>query len=196
MIAVERPEGNWTVLFGRLTPVTDTFYVAYEALPTPRPDSFALRPHAPAVPLVGQERQAAAALRTALSDFGAQQRPYNGYVLPRADGAFWVYFLPAQTTTTAFPHGADIRYLMTTDGRSIIDKHPMHHALLNLALPEKAVSGLHTVVVDDVPQDSDVFLVLARRPRRPELIGTEHYDYEIAIDGSISWRVGERHSKR
>src|SRR5438552_15818249 len=37
MIAVERPEGNWTVLFGRLTPAADTFYVAYEALPTPRP---------------------------------------------------------------------------------------------------------------------------------------------------------------
>jgi hypothetical protein len=49
------------------------------------------------------------------------------------------------------------------------------------------------VVVDDVPQDSDVFLVLVGHPRRPELIATEHYDYEIAVDGSITWRVGERH---
>jgi hypothetical protein len=69
----------------------------------------------------------------------------------------------------------------------------MHRTLLNLALPESAASGLHTVVVDDVPQDSDVFLVLVGHPRRPELIATEHYDYEIAVDGSITWRVGERH---
>jgi len=196
MIASQRPNGTWRVLFGRLTPACDTFFLAYEALPTARPDSFAIQVHAPPLPLVGAERLAATALHAALGDFGPQQRPYNSYVLPRAHGTFWVYFMPAQTDVRAFPHGADIRYVVATDARGILDKHPMHRTLLNLALPENAVSGLHTVVVDDVPQDSDVFLVLARHPRRPEVIGTEHYDYEIALDGSITWRVGERHSHR
>jgi len=196
MIATLQPDGRWTVRFGRLTPASDTFYVAYEALATARPDSFAIQPHAPPLPLVGPERLAATALQVALRDFGAHQRRYNSYVLPRADGTFWVYFMPAQTDPAALPHGADIRYLMAADASRIVDKHPMHRTLLNLALPENAVSGLHTVVVDDVPQDSDVFLVLARHPRRPEMIGTEHYDYAIAIDGSITWRVGERHSHR
>jgi len=196
MIAMERGDGSWAVFFGRLTSASDTFYLAYQALPTSRPDSFAIQTHVPPVPLVGRERSAAAALHTALADFGAHQRPYNSYVLPRADSTFWVYFLPAQTNAADFPHGADIRYLVAADARGIIEKHPMHRTLLNLALPANAVSGLHTVVVDDVPQDSDVFLVLARHPRRPEVIGTEHYDYEIAPDGSITWRLGERHPRR
>jgi hypothetical protein len=48
------------------------------------------------------------------------------------------------------------------------------------------------VLTADLPQDSDVFLVLTRRPLKPELIATEHFDYEIHTDGTISWRYGER----
>jgi hypothetical protein len=68
----------------------------------------------------------------------------------------------------------------------------MHEALLNMAVPEGAVAGMHTVVTDDVPQDSDVFLVLVRRPAKPEIIGTEHYNYQIFLNGTIDWRVAKR----
>jgi hypothetical protein len=196
MVARKRPDGRWTVLFGRLSAGADTLYLLYEALPTERPDSFVIRSHTPAVPLTGAERLDGAALHTALTDFGTPQRPYNNYVLPRVDGSFWVYFLPAQADVRTFPHGADTRYLVASDGRRILDKHPMHRALLDDALPDSAILGIHSVVVDDVPQDSDVFLVLARRPRRPELIATAHYDYEIAVDGSITWRWVDRHPDR
>jgi len=196
MVARLLPDGRWGVLFGRLTAAADTFYLVYEAVPTERPDSFVMSTHVPPTPLTGAERLVATALHTALLDFGTPQRPYNSYVLPRADSAFWVYFLPAQTDGATFPHGADIRYMIAPDGRRILDKHPMHKALLNLAIPDSAVSGLHTVLVDDVPQDSDVFLVLVRRPRRPELIATAHYNYEIAIDGSITWRWADRDQER
>src|SRR5437867_149019 len=192
MLARRRPDGRWTVLFARLNAAADTLYVLYEALPTERPDSFVMLAHHPAIPRTGDERLAAAALHAAMADFGTPERTYNSYVLPRPDRAVWVYFLPAQTEATFFPHGADVRYLIAADGRRILDKHPMHRALLNLALPADAVTGIHTVLVDDVPQDSDVFLVLARHPRRPELIATAHYNYEIAIDGSIRWEWVDR----
>jgi hypothetical protein len=192
MLARRGGDGRWTVLFGRLNAAADTLYLAYEALPTERPDSFVMRTHAPPSPLTGAERLAAGALHAAKVDFGTPQRAYNNYVLPRADGSFWVYFLPAQTDAREFPHGADVRYLVTADGRRILDKHPMHRALLNLAVPDSAVFGYHTVLVDDIPQDSDVFLVLARRPRKHELIATAHYNYEIALDGSIGWRWADR----
>ncbi|HEV8398408.1 MAG TPA: hypothetical protein VGQ18_01095 [Gemmatimonadales bacterium] len=180
------------MLFGRLNTAADTLYVMYEALPTARPDSFAMRTHFPPIPFTGAERAAALALHTADEDFGTPERPYNNYVLPRADGAFWIYFLPAQVDQREFPHGADVRYLVSADGRTIQDKHPMHRALLNLAVGDSAVGGWHTVLVDDVPQDSDVFLVLARRPRRPELIATAHYNYHIREDGSITWEWADR----
>ena len=196
MVALPQANGRWSVLFGRLTEHRDTFLLVYEARPTARPDSFTAYRHEPPRPLLGAERRAAAALRLARTDFGTPQRPYNSYVLARPDGAFWVYFLPAQTDFREFPHGADMRYLVDSAGQTIQEKHPMHRALLNLALPDSAVLGYHTVLVDDVPQDSDVFLVLVRRPRKHELIATAHYDYEIALDGSITWRVGDRTPNR
>ena len=196
MLAQQQPDGRWRVLFGRLTDAQDTFNLVFEALPTARWDSFAVRVHTPPVPLVGAERTAASALHVAMRDFGKPERPYNSYVLPRTDGAFWVYFLPAQTEAAVFPHGADVRYLIDSSAHRVIEKHPMHHALLNLALSDSAVAGLHTVLVDDVPQDSDVFLVLARRPAKHELVATANYNYEIALDGSITWRAADRSSPR
>ncbi len=196
MVARQELDGRWSVLFGRLSETADTLYLMYEAVPAERPDSFVIRTHAPATPLTGAACLAGAALHAALADFGTPERPYNSYVLPRADSSFWVYFLPAQTDRATFPHGADTRYWIAADGHRILDKHPMHRALLNLALPDRAVSGLHTVLVDDVPQDSDVFLVLVRRPRRPELIATAHYNYHIAEDGSITWRWADRSRDR
>lgn len=184
------------MLFGRLSAASDTFYLVYEAVTADRADSFVIRSHTPPTPRTGYERRAAVALHLARTDFGTPSRPYNSYILPRPDSTFWVYFLPAQTDARTFPHGADVRYVVDARSEHIVEKHPMHRALLNLALPDSAMSGLHTVLVDDVPQDSDVFLVLARRPLRPELIATEHYDYEVAVDGSITWRVGERKSHR
>jgi hypothetical protein len=194
MLATQLADGRWTVLFGRLTDKADTLFVAFEAQPTDQADSFVLHTDDPPLVRLGAERRAAAALHVALNDFATPARRYNSYVLPRADGAFWVYFLPAQTDWREFPHGADVRYLVDSTSERILEKHAMHHALLNLAVPDSATAGLHTVLVDDVPQDSDVFLVLARRPRRPELIATAHYNYEIALDGSISWWAANRSS--
>ena len=196
MIGWQQPDGRWSVLFGRLTERADTLFVLYEAQPTNRPDSFVVSANDPPRARVGVERRAAVALRLASTDFGTPSRRYNAYVLPRTDGAFWVYFLPAQIDGGEFPHGADVRYLVDSSALRIVEKHPMHRGLLNLALPDDAVAGMHTVLVDDVPQDSDVFLVLARRPRRHELIGTAHYNYEIALDGSISWQVADRGSPK
>lgn len=192
MLAWQQGDGRWAVLFGRETERRDTLLVFYEAQPTDRADSFLVQKDSPPRVLLGRERGAASALQVARTDFGTPRRPYNAYVLPRGDGAFWVYFLPAQTDAREFPHGADVRYLIDSTGRTILEKHPMHRGLLNLAVPDSAVAGVHTVLVDDVPQDSDVFLVLARRPHRHELIATAHYNYEIALDGSITWQKADR----
>ena len=110
--------------------------------------------------LAGPELRAARALHRALEDFGTPSRPYNSYVLPRQDDGFWVYFIPAQTDARAFPHGGDVRYHVAENGRTIIGRHQMHVSIMNAAAPPNAVSGVHTVVSEDLPQDTDVFLVL------------------------------------
>jgi hypothetical protein len=42
-------------------------------------------------------------------------------------------------------------------------------------------------VVDDIPEDTDVFYVLARKPAVPEWIGTRNYVYRVEIDGTIKY---------
>ena len=55
-----------------------------------------------------------------------------------------------------------------------------------MGAPEDSlVAGVHTAVMDDVPEDTDVFYVLTRSPRIPEIIVTENIFYEIRIDGTI-----------
>lgn len=103
-----------------------------------------------------------------------------------------MYFLPARTDARTFPrtfpHGADVRYHIAENGRDIVERHRMHLSMVNMAAPPNAVSGAHTVVTEDLPQDSDVFLVLRRTPRLPEVIMTQNHLYQIDIDGSITRR--------
>jgi hypothetical protein len=49
--------------------------------------------------------------------------------------------------------------------------------------------GIHTHILSDVPEDTDVFHVLTRQPPRPEFIGTPNKKfYEISVDGTIRER--------
>jgi len=46
-------------------------------------------------------------------------------------------------------------------------------------------TGYHTAVLDDIPEDTDVFHVLTRSPKIPELIVTNKYVYQVKPDGAI-----------
>jgi hypothetical protein len=50
----------------------------------------------------------------------------------------------------------------------------------------KVASGYHTHVLSDVPEDTDVLLVLIRQPRIPEIIVAGAYLYTIGVDGRIT----------
>jgi hypothetical protein len=43
----------------------------------------------------------------------------------------------------------------------------------------------HKTTLRDEPEDSDIYHVLTRQPRVPELIETRHFRYVIDVDGSI-----------
>ncbi|MEP7326877.1 MAG: hypothetical protein ABI836_13070 [Gemmatimonadota bacterium] len=47
--------------------------------------------------------------------------------------------------------------------------------------------GDRAAILDDIPEDTDVLLVLTRRPALDELVITQHYVYTIHLDGSITW---------
>ncbi len=75
----------------------------------------------------------------------------------------------------------------------MIEKHPMHKTILDFDFSDKSgqgrntKAGLHTHVLSNRPEDSDVFYVLTRKPSIPEYVGTlDKKIYVIHTDGTIA----------
>jgi len=89
-----------------------------------------------------------------------------------------------------YPYGGDVRYLMSADGKTVVEKHQMHKAVLEsipASVPSgtKAAGGFHSDIFGDIPEDTDVFLVLARQPKVPEYVVARGKMFVVAVDGSI-----------
>ncbi|MCP9495997.1 MAG: hypothetical protein MSG64_16235 [Pyrinomonadaceae bacterium MAG19_C2-C3] len=110
--------------------------------------------------------------------------------------------------------GGDVRYLISKDGTTIVERRQLHNTIIEFRKPpqiEAAKISFHTAVLDDVPEDTDVFHVLVRTPRVPELVASgrlaralfsrspvrtprvpelvasKKYMYQIAVDGTITF---------
>lgn len=188
---VARQNGtNWTVVFGKLNDAKDKFVVAYEAVQNAAPESFKATKLEKVREESGFYVGAAKALQTAKTDFGKVARPYNSAVLPADETNFFVYLLPAQTEVGKFPLGGDVRYKISKNGEEILEKRQMHRSIIEFQAPPpnvKAETGIHTAILDDIPEDSDVFHVLTRDLNLPELIATNKFIYQVAADGSIKY---------
>jgi hypothetical protein len=202
VVALSPPEGSvarylarktdagWVVVFGRFNDKGDKFLVAYEATQASSPKEFKVKKHEPPKETTDFFFFAAKAVDTALADFKGENRPYNVAILPAKANQLYVYVVPAQMQAGIYPHGGDVRYLISLDGAKVVEKRRMHNSILEFAPPEnikEVAAGFHTAVVDDIPEDTDVFYVLARRPPAPELIGTRKYLYQVELDGTIKY---------
>jgi hypothetical protein len=181
---------GWVVAFGRFNEKQDKFLVAYEATQGASPTEFKVLRHEPPKETSDFYLFAAKAVEIALADFKGAPRPYNVAVLPAQPDGLYVYVVPAQTKEGVYPHGGDVRYLISADGSKIVSKRQMHKAIIELdAAPNASnmAGGFHTAVMDDIPEDTDVFYVLSRKPSVPEWIGTRKYVYKIETDGTIKY---------
>lgn len=186
-----KTESGWTTVFGTLNDKRDRFEIFYEAkqgrtlqnftaerLEMPREDTaFYL--------------SAAKAIDAALADFHGERRPYNVAVLPAANNQLYVYIYPAQVKNDVYPLGGDIRYLFAADGGAIVERRQLHKTILEVqpgSIPKgaKPAGGYHTHVLSDIPEDTDVFYVLTRKPSQPEFVATMNRKlYGISEDGTI-----------
>jgi hypothetical protein len=132
---------------------------------------------------------AAKGIENALKDFQGAPRPYNVSVLPADASQLYIYFVPAQTENGVYPLGADARYLISPDGNTIIEKRQLHKGIIPSGGPIPAgttlAGGTHSHVLSNIPEDTDVFHVLARKPSIPEYIVTEIAIYAVNVDGTI-----------
>ena len=178
---------GWTVVFGHLNETRDKFLIDYEAIQGSTPKEFKASKLEPAREDTGYFLFAARAIETSLADFKGEARPYNVAVLPAPSNQLYVYVVPAQTKNGIYPLGGDARYLISGDGLKLIEKRQMHKAIIEFAMPEDVDAGYHTAVLDQIPEDSDVFHVLTRKPSLPEWIATKDFVYRIEPDGKIRY---------
>lgn len=191
-LAREREDRRWEVVFGRLNVTADSFLVAFRAEQTePQTTTFRTYEMRPPKADGGYFARAARALEVCRRDFGEPPRRYNTMVIPVVNGLEWyVYFLPAKTVSGIWPHGGDMRYRVSGDGRTILERRRMHNAILEVRVEQKRDSSeleavMHTALLDDRPEDSDVFHVITRRPRVRELIVSRSYYFSIDTLGRI-----------
>ena len=196
LIARERPDRRWEVALGRLNTAADTFLVAYRAEQTAYGAvSFRTYEMRPPMPDVDFYVRAARALALGWSDFGQPSRRYNAMLIPVAGERDWyVYVLPAQQVSGVWPHGGDIRYRVSADGRTILERRRMHKTILEPQIQAKLEGSeldfvMHSAIMDDRPEDSDVFHAVIRRPRVSEVVVTRSFMFTIDTLGRISMQV-------
>ena len=187
-IARKGPEG-WVVAFGRFNEQHDKFLLVVEAIPGTDPQVYALKKEDPVKEDAGFFFFAAKAADTATHEFRGEKRPYHVAVLPAASNQMYVYLFPAPDSNAVYPLGGDVRYLVSADGSSIVERRQLHKSIIESrgGVPKgaKVVGGYHTHILSDVPEDTDVFYVLMRKPPGPEFVAAGGHAYEIQTDGTI-----------
>jgi hypothetical protein len=84
--------------------------------------------------------------------------------------------------------GADVRYHFASTG-SLVEKRQLHKSIIEprpLPAGTTPAGGYHTHFLSDLPEDTDVFLVLTRKPQMPEFVGAGKHVFKIDVDGRIS----------
>lgn len=181
---------GWSVAFGALSPQHDKFLIVYEATQNDGKEDYSAERYDPPKEDTGFFFSAARAIQTAAHDFQGERRPYRAAVIPGESNQLYVYIYPAQATAGVYPYGGDVRWLISSDGSLIAEKRQMHKTILeyNPAGGPKgavAVGGWHSHFLTDLPEDTDVMLVLTRNPTGSETIGTKSHTFVVNPDGSI-----------
>jgi len=182
-----KTDAGWVVDFGYLNEAGDRFVVNYEVAQAGA--KLEVKSFNPERQDTGWNLSAARGMKIALADFSGVDHPYNIAALPAEGGSLYVYIYPAQVKTGVYPLGADARYRLSPDGMKIVDKRQMHKSIIESVSTDpkvKVESGYHTHVLSDVPEDTDVLLVLTRQPKVPEMVVTQTFMYTIATDGTIT----------
>ena len=184
---------DWRVHFGRLDTASAAFAVGYDVRRAGADsvhDGFVATRVRPFRRESGAVAGAAAALKTGRATFGPLQRPYVFSALPASGGEWWVYATPAVTREGVWPLGGDVRYRVSADGRRVLATRQLHRTILEWSPPRDSsgnapVSGFHSAILDVVPEDTDVFHVLQRRPQVPEMVVTDGWVFRIDTNGEI-----------
>jgi hypothetical protein len=186
-----KTDAGWVVAFGKLNEDKDAFLLAYEADPTGDVLHPRVLVNTPPIEDRGEWLNEARAFNLARSVFPDTSRQYNGTVVELRDKSWYVYFYPAQTTFETYPVGGDIRYLVSSDGLTILETHHLHATEvveLGMKLPggDHPALTAHDKALYDAPEDTDIANVLMMGGI-PMVVAGEKFVYTISADGKAEF---------
>lgn len=191
MYVATKSSGRWTVYFGRMNDAKTAFIPAIVAVQQNASATFTAAPASDSSSIPSGLTGFALGIDSARSLFGPVSRPYNIALYPLADSSFYVYLYPAQIRADIYPIGGDERFHFSADGRTLLDRHRMHRAILDIP-PGTAPAGstlvgdMHNDLFSDMPEDTDVFHVLAQfRHPLPSYVSAQGVLYFIDTSGAI-----------
>ena len=182
--------GRWEVAFGSISDDKSAFLIAYTAQQGSSPEKFIAKKQKKPIGDKGFFLHAAKAIALTLDQFVESESPnrrYNVAVLPAPKEELWIYYTPAATEARFWPIGGDVRYLVDKEGNKILKRRKLHSGILDVPEKSDSVARIRTAVLDNVPEDTDVFHVLWAKPLLPSFIMTKDYLYKIDIDGTITY---------
>jgi hypothetical protein len=185
-----KTDAGWVVAWGRFNEARTRFLITYEAQQEGSSNEYSVIKHDPVTADDDFYFHAALAHELCLKDFfrnGKPPRPYNISVLPGAGGQWYVYAIPAQTDLDVLPYGGDVRYTVSPDGATILEKRQMHKTVLEEHVGKDTQLGFHTHILSDIPEDSDVFYASTRKAARGEWIVTKNYFFAIDRSDSLKY---------
>ena len=183
-------DGHWTLAFGKFDETETKFLISYEALQQGTTNEYRVQRHDPPEEDGDYYYRAAEARKRALADFrkeNAPKRPYNISVFPAPLGDWYVYAIPAQTDSSILPYGGDVRYTVSSDGKTIKDKRQMHKTVLEEQIGKNQAFGFHTHILSDLPEDSDVFYAMTEGATEGDFVATKNFSYQIQSTGAIAY---------
>jgi hypothetical protein len=184
MKVAEERGAVWVVVFGNLNPQHTAFEIACEVRQTTAA-KLSIRKFEPPESVSDFFFTAAMAIYGALGTTDAPPG-FEYSVIPGSAKEIYVYVTPVQLKPNVSVFGGDVRYLISTEDYRIIEKRVLHKTVIffNKTAPPP-VAGVHTHVLSDLPEDTDVSYVLSRAPKIPEYVNTKSHVYLIQTDGSI-----------
>lgn len=115
---------------------------------------------------------------------------YNTSVFREQDGTIAVYFLPGNTEPDVVLLGGDFKVSVSSDATKVLNKISLHESTfkvpVNMKEDQELIGGFHTHILDDLPVETDVALIILNPILAPHYVTGRIWMSKVDANGKIS----------
>lgn len=188
--------GTWVVYFGKISDAGTEFVVARSYF---CPDGLfnEMKEVQDFQTATKEILHLAKAVELALSSIKGKFQRYNSNVFREKNSSITVYLTPGNENPEIILLGGDFKFSISQDGSEILNEALLHKSVLRMPLNigggKQPASAFHTHVLDDLPTETDVALVLLNPQLAPHFVAGPRWMSRVDATGKIT--ILERQKK-